>query len=412
MTQIINYPYDGDANHLQSIINSLVPGNVLEVDGGDYQLTQPLEINCRGTEDLPIWISSDYGAKLIQKNTELPAVTIGEKSAVRYLNLDAFQVEGVVSNPELNATGIKLFDVEESTISNNHIHNVNGHGIRNILANRKNINLIGNVIHDVGMGGLSLFNALHWLVTRNRIYNCNSPSISDGLLLWGDSYGCHISANLIYNTHWCCLRFFRGPLGYPKPVNVIERNILYNSDDNVLQAEGGDATVINNLILGPAGNKLFDSSHNPTTLRRLKVIHNTFLGVNGANYAVGLNAWNGQQELVFANNAVYIQPPGTGGYYPFTIQVPHGNLAGTFKGNVIYGMNPNLTSGFINGSGLGDFENIKSWGYSFSNLPDARPSRNGRLIGSGDSLFAALNDLTGNPRKGSLESGCLDKSRL
>jgi len=172
----------------------------------------------------------------------------------------------------------------------------------------------------------------------------------------------------------------------------------------VMQAEKGEAIVRNNLLAGPCSNKIFDSTHNVATLHDLVVVNNTMFAQAG--YAAGLFGWNGQANLVFANNVVYSNPVGTTGY---AIAYHPGYAGGLLVNNVILGYTPNVPAGgFTTGIGLSDFANVPIWAYAFSNATDFTPNPTGAIAGAASAAWVPTTDLFGNIRSAPFEAGAIE----
>lgn len=173
--------------------------------------------------------------------------------------------------------------------------------------------------------------------------------------------------------------------------NLIERNTVYNSGDNVMQVQG-EAIVRNNLLMN--GSAAFASHDHQGQVRELTVVHNTLINTGRA---ADLSDWSGKPSMTFANNVCYSQ---TGDAVRF-----NGGSAGVeFAGNAAFGPVVGVIGGFVNGTGLLDFEDV-TW---TATKKDARPEALGALIGTGDFVWALPIDITGAARVDPLEAGCFD----
>ena len=91
--------------------------------------------------------------------------------------------------------------------------------------------------------------------------------------------------------------------------------------------------------------------------------------------------------MVFANNVAY-SLSGT------AVRFSGGSTGVTFTGNVVRGPVSGVFSGYVEGAGLSDFEDV-SWD---ATTRDIRPTALGAIIGTGDSAHATADDYYGDAR--------------
>lgn len=376
---------------LRTAIQRLTPGQKLEIGTGTYSINTWFTIDLRGTSENPIWICAKEGAVpvLTRPDTNQNAVNIGANGGTRYLALQNLEITG-------GDTLLKLYDCENLWIHQCHIHHGNGAGIAANSADTDRLYLTENEIHHTGgtaegmyLGANHSANIMtNSIVAANHIHDCYG-SQGDGIEVKQGSYGNWIVGNHVHDTNYPCIIAY-GTNG--NPVNIIERNIIYRSNDNTMQVQG-EAIVRNNLIISGAGAGFASTNHQGQTID-LRVVHNTIINTVRA---MNLSSWNNKAGMVLANNAVYSRDS-------YSIRFPNGSSGVTMAGNVVYGSVYGATAGYTNGIGLQDFVSI-SWDGS---TRDGTPSAGSALIGSGDAGFAVTDDIHGDTRETQLDSGAFD----
>jgi cysteine-rich repeat protein len=408
-TSTIVFPYNAAQSALQNgdglkdAIETLQPGQKIEVEGGNYEFTSSLDIMVQGTSNQPIWIVNKPGETPIitQTTTSAAILEIGEQGGggqARYLGLKGFEVTG-------GDIAIRIHKASNIVVDDFHIHDTGDGGIKSRTENADHLYVINNEIHDTsGYGEGIVIGLSSSRLTRdsvyalNTIYNTYQTSSGDGIELRFGSHSNWIAENIIHDTFFPCIQFDFAQQG---KMNVIERNVVYDCGDNGIQAQGGRALVYNNLIVGDFGNKGFDSSHNAATLENLWILHNTIIDRGG--YGAGLNGWSnqpgntvppGQDTLHFANNVIYVRQCGTNGY---SINIGNGAVTtATIDNNVVYSQNgcsPGSpgSSGVINiplgtnvvGTGSNDFVNVASLNAGFTTIADYIPTPGGPIEQAG-----------------------------
>ncbi len=394
-----------NGNALRTAVNGLQPGHRLLIGDGRYEFLSPLSIEVSGTLDDPIWIEAAPGAAPLLERADIDAglVTVGTQGstpASRYVAIRGLELVG-------GDVALRVHKATQIWIDDMHMHDTGG-GVVATTEHADNLHITRNHIHDtVSWGeGIKLGQTTpnrrvtESVVALNHIHDTTAATQGDGIDIKWQSHSNWIVGNIIHHTKYPCI-IFLGTQG--NPINVFERNVAYHSEDNVMQAEAGDALVLNNLLVGPAGNKVFDSSHNKSDLENLYVVHNTLWDEGGRG--AGLYAWDGQPNLVFANNVIYVKTVSSGS---FAIAYTDIYSGGTLSGNMILGPVKNGPTGYTTGIGLTDFVNVPNWGYTYDSPLDFRPSPTGALIGSGDHGYAVGTDITGQARELPLEPGCFD----
>lgn len=376
--------------NLKSTIASLQPGDRLEIGDGTYSINSFFNITVSGTSSAPIWIAAKSGETPIitRPDAGQNAVNVGSGSNVSYLVLDGLEITG-------GSMGMRLYQCSYIWVNRCHIHDTAEAGITTNTNNTDHITITRNTIHDtLGTGEGMYLGANNGAVVMhsstialNHVYNTGG-SQGDGIELKQGSYGNLIAENWVHDCNYPCILVY-GTGG--APVNIVEKNVCYNSGDNTMQVQG-EAIVRNNLVMN--GLQAFDSHDHQGTVTNLQLIHNTFIN---SGRAVNLQNWSGKTGMVFANNVAYSQSSNS-------VRFSSGSSGVTIAGNVVYGSVSGFSSGYTSGSGLSDFDSA-SWDATTRN---ARPSSTSAILGTGNNLYATSTELTGKIRTDTLEAGCLD----
>lgn len=412
-SQTIFFSYNGSRSAAQNgqdladSIDALAPGDKLSIGTGDYALPADYTIRLQGNSGAPIVIAATSGATvtLTRADAAGPVVGIGgqgAQSASQYLVLRGMEITG-------GGVGVAIHKASQIWIDRCHIHDTGGAGIRVSTEDAERLHLTRNEIHDttsfgegIRLGDETLGSVTHHaVVALNHIHDTRAALEGDGVELQQNCYANWIAENVIHHTKYPAI-LFHGTGG--QTVNTIERNVCYDSQDNVMQAEAGEAIVRNNVLVGPAGNKIFDSSHSESTLQNLTVVHNTMIAQGG--YGAGLFAWNGQTGLVFANNAVYSRNWGAPTY---AVAYRSGYAGGTLAGNVVLGNTPDVPGSLTQGAGLSDFAGVAGWSYTFSSLEDLLPSAGSVLLGAADPSYPVTADISGTSRPSPADVGAIER---
>lgn len=375
---------------LKAVIQGLQPGDRLEIGTGTYSVNSFFSIDEQGTAQAPIWIVAKPGETpvLTRADASQNAVNVGAGSQARYLCLRDLEITG-------GDTGMKLYACHNVWIDACHVHDVAGAGL---AANSDDVAWLyltrNHVHHTAGTGeGMYLGANNGVTIVQNSVIALNhvhdtGGTQGDGIELKQGSFGNWIAENVVHDCNYPCILVY-GTGGQLQ--NVVERNVCWNSGDNVMQVQG-EALVRNNLLMH--GTNGFGSHDHQGQVRDLTFVHNTIVNVGrGAQ----LSNWSGRPNLVFANNVVYSQTQSS-------IVFGGGSNGVTLSGNLVVGSVVGASGGTAPGSGLGDFADV-TWDAVHR---DATPAAQGSIVDSGDPLWAVPDDLTGAPRALPLDAGCFD----
>jgi len=213
------------------------------------------------------------------------------------------------------------------------------------------------------------------VIALNHIHDCRGDQ-GDGIEVKQGSWGNLIAENHVHDTNYPCITVY-GTAG--KPVNIIERNLCYNSADNVMQVQG-EAIVRNNVLINGAGAGFASTDHQGKTLN-LHVIHNTIIN---SSHAFRGGSWNGRQGMILANNILYSRNANA-------LHYANGNADVVSSGNVVFGDGPK--EGCVKGRGLEDFPHL-TWDAA---KHDATPATQASFE-MADPKFLIQTDFHGKPR--------------
>ncbi|MHC4661756.1 MAG: right-handed parallel beta-helix repeat-containing protein [Planctomycetota bacterium] len=382
---------NGDA--LADAILALMPGQMLEIGAGTYSINRWFNVNIQGTASAPIWIVAAGGARpvLTRPDNAQNVMNVGSGSHVEYVCFRGLEFTG---GDDL----IKLYDCSHVWIDNCYIHNGDGVGIAANSNNTDHLYITRNEIHDPGSAddtceGMylgannSVYIMTDSIIALNHVHHCGGTQ-GDGIEVKQGSYDNWIAENHVHDTNYPCILAY-GTDG--NGINTIEKNIIYNSNDNIMQVQG-EAVIRNNLIMG-SGVGFASTDHQGTTIN-LIFVHNTIIT---PGRAANLSSWNARAGMFFANNVVYSRDAES-------IRFPSGSSGVTIAGNVVLGLVSGVSNGYISGTGLSDFVSV-SWD---AVSRDATPSAGSSVIGAGDAAHAVAEDITGKSRTSALDSGAFD----
>jgi Right handed beta helix region len=366
-----------------------MPGDELILRGGTYSLSSRFAITAVGTDTQPITIRNKPGeSPLIDMTTGSQNIVEIERSrylvlrglrfthgshGIRLMDSDFVTIEDceVFETGDVAISANSGGTYEGLVIRRNHIHHTNGTGEGMYLGCNSNACRVANS-----------------LIERNYVHHTNRATVEqgDGIELKEGSFGNVIRDNVIHDTN------YPGIITYSTvgngPPNVIEANIIWNTNDNAIQS-AADAIIRNNIVLGAP---IALQSHQAGSPSNQMVVHNTVI-VDGS----GIDVRNVVGPVVIANNAVYSR---TGP----AIRLISGNLGlVTVAGNVGAGGISGTGSGYSEGGGItADFVAAH-----FNGAPpiDVFPRNGSALIGRGSASYVAAFDFNGTARNGATDAG-------
>lgn len=408
---------------LSSKITNLLPGQMLVLQGGVYVLSESLQVTLQGSASLPIWIVGDdlNPPTIIQSDSNAPILTIGQTgqnpTSAKNLIISGLILQG-------GESALRVHRAERIWIHRNEIGPV-GAGIKARTENVDSLFVTGNHIHDTtGYGEGIVFGLDYAHVTNNSIAALNyihdiQGSSGDGVLIRYGSGNNIVAKNFITRTKFTGIRVYDAPQGSK---NVVEYNVVSDSQDNCIQLESGRATVRGNLIYGLAGNKPLDLTHDYNSAAvDVRVEGNTIVTSIPRGVLLG---WGVKKPLnpttphvpdrLFVNNVVYIHDPQLPNLTEYALAIKSQtedailNNEVLIEGNVFYGPTVSIQTstlalpidlfplGNVNGNGPGDFVAVNSLQSLPTDIEAYRPSVGSPILGAAVSEYmTSHSDLTG-----------------
>ena len=376
--------------NLHDAMQGLQAGQKLEVGGGTYTIDQYVNLSLVGTEDDPIWIVAKEGEVpvITRSNNNQNTVNLGSGTLAEYLCLRGLEITG-------GDIALRLYNCRNVWVDQCEIHHCAQNAVAANAVDTEYLYFTRNEVHDTAGVGEGFYIggnhgnpiARYCVVALNHVYNTGG-SQGDGIEIKQGSYGNWIAENVVHDCNYPCILVYGT---YGEAFNIVERNLCYNSGDNVMQVQG-EAIVRNNVLIN--GSYAFSSHDHQDSVRDLTFVHNTVL--NGGT-AVHLSDWNGRAGMVLANNAIYSENNAS-------IDFSGGSSGVTVIGNVVVGPVDGVGSGFVLGNGLTDFVAASFDGSSH----DVTPTPFSPLLGAAEPAHAVAEDYQGNPRIGNYDAGAVE----
>lgn len=379
----------GPGDDIRAAIAALGPGGELVLRGGTYIVSSGFRIAVNGTPAEPALIRAKAGERplILQTNAGQNIIEISGSS---HLTVRGIAFTG-------GSHGIRLMSSNFVTIEDCEVYETGDVAISaNSGGTYQGLRLLRNHIHHTNGTGEGMYlgcnsnscRIANSLIEGNYIHHTNRPGVEqgDGIELKEGSYGNVIRDNVIHDTN------YPGIITYSTvgngPANVIEGNVIWNTNDNSIQV-AADAIIRNNIVLG---SPVAFQSHQSGSPSNIQFVHNTVIAAGD-----GVNVRNVTGSVLIANNAVYAQ----GGT---AIRLISGNTAlVTLAGNVGRGGLSGAATGYVNGNGIAaDFVNAH-----FNGAPpiDVFPRPGSALIGAAAAGHLTAVDFNGTARSGSADSG-------
>jgi hypothetical protein len=381
-----------NGDRLVTALRALVPGDRLEVGGGTWSIDRYLDLVLSGTAAAPIWIVAQQGATpvLTRPDASQNVLNLGVAGPVAYVCLRGLEVTG-------GSALVRLYQCSNVWLDRCHLHHNAEAALTANTANTDHLYITRNEIHHTGGTGEGMYLGGNngavvmrdSVIALNHVHDCGGTQ-GDGIEVKQGSHGNRIVENHVHDTNYPCITVY-GTGGQAR--NVIERNVLYRSNDNVLQVQG-EAIVRNNLLIAGAGSGFHSHDHQGQTLE-LTVVHNTIVT---AGRGMNLSSWSNRANLVLANNAIFSQSGDA-------VTFPGGSVGVVVSGNVALGRVTGYAGPGVSAArALTDLTDVA---YDASRR-DARPVAGSPLVGAGDAAHAAQNDIAGAARSGAVDAGCLE----
>ncbi|MEM9587270.1 MAG: right-handed parallel beta-helix repeat-containing protein [Planctomycetota bacterium] len=384
-------PSNGDTDQVNGLalmraVERLRPGDRLEIAPGRYSVAAKWSVNLRGTKQAPIWIvakSKDEPPTITRPDALQNVMTVGERSTTQYVCFRHLELTG-------GSTLIRFYDCHHLWLDQCHLHHSGAEGVTANSRDTSHLFITSNHFHDFvhpnATGEAMYLGANHGkavmsysVIANNHVHDCRGTQ-GDGIEVKQGSHHNWIIGNHVHDTNYPCIIAY-GTSG--NGINLIERNVCYRSNDNVMQMQG-EAIVRNNLVMAPRGTGFASTDHQGKS-RGLSLIHNTILA---KGRAVNLISWNGRDGMFLVNNVLYSD----GGD---AVRFPRGSADVTISGNLVTGRVVGAVSeGFAKGNGLSDFVDADWNGTRRS----AALRADSPFVGQADPEHATSTDIDGQKR--------------
>jgi parallel beta-helix repeat protein len=376
----------GPGADVRGAIAALRPGDELVLRGGTYSFSSRFAVTAVGTASQPITIRGKTGEVAVITNA--PNQNVMEIDGSQHLVIRNLTITG-------GSHGIRLMNSDYVTIEDNEIHGTGDVGISaNHGGTYEGLIIRRNHIHHTNDTGEGLYlgcnndtcRVANSIIEWNYIHHTNGPTVvqGDGIELKEGSYGNVIRHNVIHDTN------YPGILTYSTvgngPPNVIESNIIWNTNDYAIQS-AADSVIRNNIVLGTA---IALQAHQSGSPSNQTIVHNTLIDAT-------IEVRNVSGSVIIANNAVY---PRSGA----AIRLISGNIGlVTVAGNIGTGGVSGASGGFANGGGV----NADFVAAHFQGAPpiDVFPSATSALRGAGAAAYVTAEDFNGTSRAGIADAG-------
>jgi len=292
----------GPAGDFRSAMQGLQPGDTLILDGGSYDLSSLFSLTLAGTAAKPIVIRAKSGEHPLVHYIDT-SQNIVNIVASTYLTLDGIEFSG-------GSRGIRFTGGSDITVQNCIVHDTAANAIsaNDSGYSYARFKFAHNEIYNTGATGEGFYLGCNLddcrihdsLVANNYIHDLNGPTITqgDGIEIKKGSYANIVQDNVIHGTGYPGITMYdvNGEGG----INIIERNLVWNTNDNGIQVTA-DAIVRNNIVLGAAASAFASNNVQNGSAANLTIVNNTFLMPSGNG--IKLNGVSG--SVVVANNAIY-----------------------------------------------------------------------------------------------------------
>ncbi|MEO5558741.1 MAG: right-handed parallel beta-helix repeat-containing protein [Dokdonella sp.] len=381
----------GPADDFRTAMQTLVAGDTLTLRGGTYSLTSYFNLQLTGTATAPITIRAKPG--------EQPLLHfVGSGQNIVNVTSSAFLVfDGVEFSG--GSRGIRLTTSSDITIRNCHVHDTAANAIaaNDSGSDYARLAFIHNEIDHTGATGEGFYLGCEAdacrmhdsLVAGNYIHDLTGPAVTqgDGIEIKFGSFANIVRDNVIHDTAYPGITLY-GVNGHGAR-NIIERNLVWHSGDNGIQADS-DAIIRNNIVLSSAAAGFGANSPPGITAGNLDIVNNTL--INAQNDTIHLSGVGA--AVLIANNALYasghnaVFASGTTNLVTLSDNVGSGSLSGVLAG---FDASGDIAADFVAGSYSGTLpQNL---------IPKLR------LLGSADAARLSGDDFDGVVRGTSSDVG-------
>lgn len=363
---------------LRGALLSLGAGDELIIHDGTYSTQQNggsyfLEVFWNGTAAQPIVVRAAAGARpIIQGDPSQNVVNVNGS----YFTMRGLEIVG-------GSHGLRLGNVDHAILEDLVIRDIEdvgiscnrpGHACDTLIIRR-------NEIYNTGQGGgpgegmyIGCNNAgcvvSNSVITQNYLHDL-SGSQADGIEVKTGSYGNTVSDNVIVGANYPGITMYGYADGPGRSRNVVERNFVWDTNDNGIQIVG-QVVVRGNIVVASGANGIHSKPSQGFDPHSLDIIHNTIYQAGDA--CLKTNDWgNGDTSAVVANNALYCSSSNA-------VRVVGGLGQAVVTGNVGVGGMSGISGGVVLGvSAAADMGNVA--GQNFW------PTEQSALLGAANALY-------------------------
>lgn len=390
----VDFEYDAKASsekngeRLRITCEKLEPGVRLVLSEGEYSVERLWKWNQSGTKSEPIWIEAKEGAKVVltRPDARQNILNVGGDREVSFVRFHRLVFRG-------GSHGVRLQQCSDIWFDECEILETADVALSANSANTSRLFITRNTIHDTHGTGEGMYLGgnngsvvmSESVIAQNHVYNCGGDQ-GDGIEVKQGSWGNRIVENKVHDCNYPCITVY-GTNG--KARNIIERNLCYNSRNNVMQVQG-EALVRNNILVN-GDNSAFASTDHQGKTKELEVVHNTIIN---RGHAFRGGSWNDRDGMVLANNVIYSLEGNA-------LHFASGSGRVAINGNLIVG--GKVPPGNKKGNGTEDFRDADWQGTKLEFEP-----KNRKLFETDFQVDSCEEDFTGKKRTKPILAGALN----
>ncbi|MBN8609939.1 MAG: right-handed parallel beta-helix repeat-containing protein [Deltaproteobacteria bacterium] len=292
-----------EGEDLWARLRDLAPGDEVIVHAGTYTQSSRWEATWAGTSDMPIVVRAAGGEAR-------PVLTRdGGQNLMNlhgsYFTFHGFELTG-------GSHGIRMSDVRFATLEDLVVHDTGDVGISCNVSGMScdHVTIRSSEIYDTNGTGEGLYLGCNGgacafsdgTIERNYIHDLGGEQ-GDGIEIKQGSWGNVIRDNVVVRANYPGITLYSFEAMAGRTSNIIERNLVWGSNDNGIQVTGR-AIVRNNVVLGATGSGIAVQA-NMDTPTEVQILFNSVLGAGDS--CIRASSLDTATGMVIANNAVYCE---------------------------------------------------------------------------------------------------------
>ncbi|MFO0709062.1 MAG: right-handed parallel beta-helix repeat-containing protein [Sandaracinus sp.] len=372
-------------------LSSLAAGDEVIVHAGTYAQSSRFEATWAGTEAMPIVVRAAEGEAR-------PVLTRDEAQNLMnlhgtYFTLRGFEITG-------GSHGIRMSDVHHAVLEELVVHDTGDVAISCNIggASCDHLTIRHNEIHHTNGTGEGMYLGCNGgdctlsesVIERNYVHDLGG-SQGDGIEIKQGSWGNVVRDNVIVRANYPGITLYSFPAADGHGPNVIERNLVWHTNDNGIQVTGR-AIIRNNVVIG-AGASGIASQPNMDTPTEVQILFNTVVGAGDS--CVRASSWDTGTGFVVANNALYCEGARALRIASATTAIVVGNVGL----GAVEGVSSGVTMGASLAADLGDA----------TAMARVYPPTGSALIDHADASQSVSDDFDLRPRSGALDVGAYER---